>query len=90
MILLRMVAAALGLRDLPADKSGVLLRLQSFFEATHRSGPPRASDRRRGAKPFRERAGRAANAVQHPGRQCCAVSELPRRPAAIPPDHRQS
>lgn len=33
--LLRMVAAALGLRDLPADKSGVLLRLQSFFEATH-------------------------------------------------------
>ena len=34
--LLRMVAGTLGLRDLPADKSGVLLRLQSFFEATHR------------------------------------------------------
>jgi len=33
--LLRMVAAAFGLRELPADKSGVLLRLQSFFEATH-------------------------------------------------------
>jgi len=36
--LLRMVAAALGLRDLPADKAGILLRLQSFFEATHRQG----------------------------------------------------
>ena len=36
--LLRMVAAALGLRDLPADKSGVLLRLQNFFEATHGQG----------------------------------------------------
>jgi general secretion pathway protein A len=36
--LLRMVAAALGLRDLPADKAGVLLRLQSFFEATHSQG----------------------------------------------------
>lgn len=36
--LLRMVAAALGLRDLPPDKSGVLLRLQSFFEATHAQG----------------------------------------------------
>jgi len=36
--LLRMVAAALSLRDLPADKAGVLLRLQSFFEATHRQG----------------------------------------------------
>ena len=36
--LLRMVAAALGLRDLPAEKSGVLLRLQAFFEATHRQG----------------------------------------------------
>src|SRR5579864_2229592 len=36
--LLRMVAAALGLRDLPADKSGVLLRLQSFFEASHAQG----------------------------------------------------
>ena len=36
--LLRMVAAALGLHDLPADKSGVLLRLQGFFESTHRQG----------------------------------------------------
>jgi putative secretion ATPase (PEP-CTERM system associated) len=36
--LLRMVAAALGLRDLPPDKSGVLLRLQSYFESTHRQG----------------------------------------------------
>jgi type II secretory pathway predicted ATPase ExeA len=36
--LLRMVAAALGLRDLPPDKSGVLLRLQSFFETTHSQG----------------------------------------------------
>jgi len=36
--LLRMVAAALGLRGLPADKAGVLLQLQSFFEATHRQG----------------------------------------------------
>jgi type II secretory pathway predicted ATPase ExeA len=36
--LLRMVAAALGLNDLPADKSGVLLRLQTFFETTHRQG----------------------------------------------------
>ena len=36
--LLRMVAATLGLRDLPPDKSSVLLRLQNFFEATHRDG----------------------------------------------------
>jgi len=36
--LLRMVGAALGLHDLPADKSGVLLRLQGFFETTHRQG----------------------------------------------------
>ena len=36
--LLRMVAAALGLRDLPPDKSSVLLRLQNFFESTHRQG----------------------------------------------------
>jgi general secretion pathway protein A len=36
--LLRMVGAALGLHDLPADKSGVLLRLQGFFESTHRQG----------------------------------------------------
>jgi putative secretion ATPase (PEP-CTERM system associated) len=34
--LLRMVAAAFGLRDLPAEKSGVLLSLQAFFESTHR------------------------------------------------------
>ena len=36
--LLRMVAAALGIKDLPAEKSGVLLRLQSYFEAMHRQG----------------------------------------------------
>jgi type II secretory pathway predicted ATPase ExeA len=36
--LLRMVAAAFGLRDLPSDKSGLLLRLQEFFDATHREG----------------------------------------------------
>jgi hypothetical protein len=36
--LLRMVAAAFGLKDLPADKSGILLRLQEFFNATHREG----------------------------------------------------
>ncbi len=36
--LLRMVAAAFGLRDLPQDKSGLLLRLQEFFDATHREG----------------------------------------------------
>ena len=31
--LLRMVAAAFGLKDIPRDKSSLLLRLQSFFEA---------------------------------------------------------
>jgi type II secretory pathway predicted ATPase ExeA len=31
--LLRMVAAAFGLKDLPSDKSSLLLRLQTFFEA---------------------------------------------------------
>jgi len=36
--LLRMVAAAFGLKDLPSDKSGVLLKLQEFFDATHREG----------------------------------------------------
>jgi putative secretion ATPase (PEP-CTERM system associated) len=36
--LLRMVASAFGLKDLPADKSGILLRLQEFFDATHRQG----------------------------------------------------
>jgi len=30
--LLRMVAAAFGLKDLPSDKSSLLLRLQAFFE----------------------------------------------------------
>src|SRR5579862_4495041 len=34
--LIRLVAAAFGLKDLPADKSAVLLRLQNFFEAAHR------------------------------------------------------
>lgn len=36
--LLRMVAAAFGLRDLPQDKSGILLRLQAFFDGTHKEG----------------------------------------------------
>ena len=36
--LLRMVASAFGLKDLPADKSGILLRLQEFFDITHRQG----------------------------------------------------
>jgi general secretion pathway protein A len=36
--LLRMVAAAFGLKDLPTDKSGVLLKLQEFFDATHNQG----------------------------------------------------
>ncbi len=36
--LLKMVAAALGLRNLPADKSGVLLALEKFFESTHSQG----------------------------------------------------
>ena len=31
--LLRMVAAAFGLKDLPSDKSSLLLRLQTFFDA---------------------------------------------------------
>ncbi len=34
--LLRMVAAAFGLNSLPTDKSSLILRLQSFFEATHK------------------------------------------------------
>lgn len=34
--LLRMVAAAFGLNDLPADKSALLLRLQSFFDQANR------------------------------------------------------
>lgn len=34
--LLRMVAAAFGMRNLPADKSTLLLRLQEFFEAAYR------------------------------------------------------
>ncbi|HKQ45253.1 MAG TPA: XrtA/PEP-CTERM system-associated ATPase [Rhizomicrobium sp.] len=36
--LLKMVAAAFGLRDLPQDKSGILLKLQEFFNATHQQG----------------------------------------------------
>jgi general secretion pathway protein A len=36
--LLKMVAAAFGLRDIPQDKSGLLLRLQQFFNDTHRDG----------------------------------------------------
>jgi putative secretion ATPase (PEP-CTERM system associated) len=36
--LLRMVAAAFGLEDLPLDKSGLLLRLQNFFNETHLQG----------------------------------------------------
>jgi len=36
--LLKMVAAAFGLRDLPSDKSGLLLKLQEFFDATHHQG----------------------------------------------------
>ena len=36
--LLRMVGATFGLRGLPADKAGVLLHLQRFFEATHGQG----------------------------------------------------
>lgn len=34
--LLRLVAAAFGLKDLPADKSALLMRLQSFFESAYR------------------------------------------------------
>jgi putative secretion ATPase (PEP-CTERM system associated) len=36
--LLRMVAAAYGLGNLPADQSGLLLRLQQFFDETHAQG----------------------------------------------------
>lgn len=36
--LLHMVAAAFGLEDLPKDKSGLLLRLQTFFNETHQQG----------------------------------------------------
>jgi general secretion pathway protein A len=36
--LLHMVAAAFGLENLPQDKSGLLLRLQSFFNETHQQG----------------------------------------------------
>ena len=34
--LIRLVAAAFGLRDIPGDKSAVLLKLQHFFEQAHR------------------------------------------------------
>lgn len=33
--LLRMVAAAFGMKDLPIDKSQILIRLQNFFEAAY-------------------------------------------------------
>lgn len=36
--LLHMVAAAFGLENLPQDKSGLLLRLQGFFNETHQQG----------------------------------------------------
>src|SRR6476619_7102863 len=36
--LIHMVAASFGLENLPQDKSGVLLRLQTFFSETHRQG----------------------------------------------------
>src|SRR6185312_5576836 len=36
--LLRLVAAAFGLRDVPQEKGGLLLRLQQFFDETHRQG----------------------------------------------------
>ncbi len=36
--LLHMVAAAFGLENLPSDKSGLLLRLQSFFNEAHLQG----------------------------------------------------
>src|SRR5690242_18168823 len=74
--LLRMVAAALGLRDLPADKSGVLLRLQNFFEATHRQGR-RALLIVDEAQFVGKCAGRTAHALQHPGRPFRAVPEFP-------------
>lgn len=36
--LLRMVAAAFGIKDLPQDKASLLLRLQEFFNQTHQAG----------------------------------------------------
>jgi putative secretion ATPase (PEP-CTERM system associated) len=36
--LLRIIASAFGLKDLPADKSSLLLRLQGFFEAALKHG----------------------------------------------------
>jgi len=36
--LLRMVAAAFGIKDLPQEKAGLLLRLQEFFNQTHEAG----------------------------------------------------
>jgi general secretion pathway protein A len=36
--LLRMVAAAFGIKNPPQDKSGLLLRLQEFFNETHLAG----------------------------------------------------
>jgi len=36
--LLRLVMAAFGIRDIPSEKSTMLLRLQQFFEQTHRKG----------------------------------------------------
>jgi len=35
--LLRVIAGAFGLKDLPSDKGSLLQRLQSFFEAAHKS-----------------------------------------------------
>jgi putative secretion ATPase (PEP-CTERM system associated) len=36
--LLRMIAVAFGLQDLPEDKGAILTRLQQFFEETYRQG----------------------------------------------------
>ncbi len=36
--LLRMVAAAFGIKDIPTDKASMLLRLQRFFETLYRDG----------------------------------------------------
>ncbi|MBA2588374.1 MAG: AAA family ATPase [Alphaproteobacteria bacterium] len=36
--LLKMVAAAFGMRNIPHDKSDLLLRLQKFFNTTHQEG----------------------------------------------------
>ncbi len=36
--LLRMVAAAFGIKDIPVDKASMLLRLQRFFETLYRDG----------------------------------------------------